>query len=286
MSLADFRGKYVLLEFWTTWCGPCHRDMPKVKLAYDLYKDQGLVVIGVHDNSTPLDGIKQDVAEQGLSYPIVVDRPDGRILASYKPLGVIGYPTYILIGPDGNVVEDPTGTARGFHMYLLEILRQKLMSPSSGIGAALKIESGKVLVGSILPEGAAGRSNALHPNDRLIAVAEENAEAVDVAGLELAKVVGLIRGRDGTIVRLTVIPAGMGDSDARVISVTRGPVKTPFGGIDNGKLLPAGSAVPIFEIHSAVGRKRSGPISIPGQDCSARGLVLVVQTLHTNDSKT
>jgi thiol-disulfide isomerase/thioredoxin len=246
MSLAAFRGKYVLLQFWTTWCGPCHIDMPNVKLAHDLYKDKGMIVIGVHDNSTPIDGIKQDVAQQGLSYPIAVDGADGRILESYKALGVSGYPTYILIGPDGTIVEDPTGTARGLRMYMLEILRQKLMSPSSGIGAAVRIERGKVLVSSILPGSAAARTHSLQPNDRIIAVAEVSAEPVDVTGLDLVKVVGLIRGRNGTIVRLTMVPAGKDESDARVISLTRGEVKTSLGSLDNGKLLSPGAVAPNF----------------------------------------
>jgi thiol-disulfide isomerase/thioredoxin len=73
MSLADFRGKYVLLQFWATWCGPCHREMPTVKLAYELYKDKGLVVIGVHDNSLSLEAIKDDVAQSGLSSSMIVD---------------------------------------------------------------------------------------------------------------------------------------------------------------------------------------------------------------------
>jgi thiol-disulfide isomerase/thioredoxin len=128
MSLADFRGKYVLLQFWTTWCGPCHRDMPILKLAHDLYKDKDLVIIGVHDNSTPIDAIKQDVAAQKLPYPIVVDHQDGRILSAYKPLGVTGYPTYFLIAPNGSIVGDPTGTNRGLRIYMLEILRQQLMA--------------------------------------------------------------------------------------------------------------------------------------------------------------
>ncbi len=128
MRLADFRGKYVLLQFWTTWCGPCHQDMPNLKLAYDLYKDKGLVIVGIHDNTTPIDAIKQDVAAQKLPYPIVVDHQDGRILSSYKPLGVSGYPTYFLIAPDGSIVPDPTGSSQGVRNYMLEMLRQQLMT--------------------------------------------------------------------------------------------------------------------------------------------------------------
>jgi thiol-disulfide isomerase/thioredoxin len=128
LSLADFRGRFVLLDFWTTWCGVCTHDRPRLDAAYDLYKAKGLAVICVHDNSVPIDDIKKYVAENKISYPVVIDHEDGRILEAYKSLGVAGYPTYILIGPDGKIAGDPTHTGRGLYLYKFEILRQQLMS--------------------------------------------------------------------------------------------------------------------------------------------------------------
>jgi thiol-disulfide isomerase/thioredoxin len=127
MSLADFRGKYVLLQFWTTWCGPCHADMPSLKILDTLYRDQ-VVVIGVHDNSMPLAAIEADVAKEQLAYPIVVDHPDGRILARYKAHGLSGYPSYILVGPDGTVLQDDdTVAGPSLRSFKIEIIRQLLL---------------------------------------------------------------------------------------------------------------------------------------------------------------
>ncbi|WP_316819205.1 TlpA disulfide reductase family protein [Pedobacter nyackensis] len=47
VRLSDFRGKYVLLDFWASWCGPCRKDNPNIVKAYQKYKDKGFTVIGV-----------------------------------------------------------------------------------------------------------------------------------------------------------------------------------------------------------------------------------------------
>jgi len=126
-SLTDFHGKYVLLQFWTTWCGPCHADMPSLRLLLQLYGRKGLVVIGVHNNSMPLAAIEADVAKEKLEYPIVVDHPDGRILAQYKKHGISGYPSYVLIGPDGEVIlDDDTIAGPTLRSFKIEIVRELL----------------------------------------------------------------------------------------------------------------------------------------------------------------
>ena len=116
----------------------------------------------------------------------------------------------------------------------------------AGIGAALRLEGGKVFVTKVLPETSAARSNALKPNDQIVAVAEGNEEPVNVTGLRLTKVVGMIRGSKGTVVRLTTIPAGNKESDVQVVSLTRGYVKDLdlFG---DGKLIPIGTQAPNFK---------------------------------------
>ena len=58
----------------------CRADKPELDLAFELYKDKGLSVICVHDNSVAVDEIKKYATDHKLKYPIVVDRLDGRIL--------------------------------------------------------------------------------------------------------------------------------------------------------------------------------------------------------------
>ncbi len=129
LTLAGLRGKYVLLDFWFTGCGPCHGDFPSVKLVHELYKDHGVVVIGVHNSSGDPEAVRAHVAKIGLPFPIVLDHPDGRTVARFEPHGIPdGYPDYVLISPEGKVLLDdrtiPHPTLRG---YKLEIIRQLLL---------------------------------------------------------------------------------------------------------------------------------------------------------------
>jgi thiol-disulfide isomerase/thioredoxin len=128
MRLADFRGKYVLLDFWATTCGPCHVDFPTLKLLHDLYSERGFTVIGIHDNSVAPKAVHDHVKEQGLTFPVVIDAPDGRILNRYKPHGVQGFPSYLLIGPDGKVLHQKGVLPEpSLQEYMLEIVRNYLI---------------------------------------------------------------------------------------------------------------------------------------------------------------
>lgn len=245
ISLADLRGKYVLLHFWTTWCSHCPEDFPYLDLAQKLYGGKGLTIIFVHDNSVPIAEIKQYVAHHKIHFPVVIDRPDGRILAAYSYRGADRYPSDVLIGPDGRIIGHPPEKNRV--LFRFELLRQELMSPLAGIGVALKIEDGKVLVNLLMPNSAAARSGALHPNDRIVAVGEADGEPKNLAGLDVRQAAGLIRGRPGTHVRLMIIPAGKNESAAQVVSLVRGDVSLAGGiRLSDGKLVLPGTIAPDF----------------------------------------
>lgn len=117
----------------------------------------------------------------------------------------------------------------------------------AGIGAALRIEDGKVLVTMVLPDTPAARSILIKANDQIVAVAEGNEEPVDVTGIkDVARVVGMIRGSIGTIVRLTTIQEGKGEADRLVVSLVRGDIKEIDSFVD-GRLLPLGAKAPNFK---------------------------------------
>lgn len=101
VSLSEFRGKVVLLNFWATWCAPCRAEMPSFENLYRNFKGKGLVVIGVSvDNSDRT--VKSFVREKGITFPILLDEKKE---VSFDDYGVIGLPVTFLIDRKGNIVE-------------------------------------------------------------------------------------------------------------------------------------------------------------------------------------
>jgi peroxiredoxin len=102
ISLADLKGKVVLLNFWATWCRPCRDELPMLAKLHEKYKDRGLAVLGVADDTpSAVDGfLKADP----LPYPTVYG--DKAMVQSY---GVEAYPTSILIDKNGQIVFDIDG---------------------------------------------------------------------------------------------------------------------------------------------------------------------------------
>ena len=70
ISLQQYRGKVVLLDFWAVWCGPCIGEMPNVKKVYDAYKDKGFDVIGVSFDNDEAE-LRQYL--ESMQYPLATD---------------------------------------------------------------------------------------------------------------------------------------------------------------------------------------------------------------------
>ena len=133
-SLETFRGKYVFLDFSTTWCGPCRADLPSIKLVHELYGED-VVVIYVHDNSVGVKEIKEYVEKEGVIWPVAIDHPDGRVLKAFRGIGVEGYPSYVLLDREGKIVaNDSAIPGPGLRGFKLEIVRGLLLGEKPGAG--------------------------------------------------------------------------------------------------------------------------------------------------------
>lgn len=114
VSLSEFKGKVVLLNFWATWCGPCRIEIPWLMEFQQKYSARGFTVLGVAMDEegksavTPFvqkEQFKVGGAVELMNYPIVL----GNDAAADKFGGLVGFPTSVLISRDGRVVKRVDG---------------------------------------------------------------------------------------------------------------------------------------------------------------------------------
>src|SRR5436190_250078 len=118
---------------------------------------------------------------------------------------------------------------------------------TAGVGVVLGVEGENIVVKRILPDSPAAAQKDIHVGDRILAVAQDKAPAVQVQGGKLAQALDLFRGPKGTTVRLTIVPFGEDDSRVRVVSFVRGELKA-LSGWGNGVLLTNGMKAPDIEM--------------------------------------
>lgn len=106
--LSDFRGRYVLIDFWSRGCGPCKMVIPEIKEAADKYKDRLVAVSISVDNEKVW---KEHSATEGITWMNLSDKNlNTGIAAKY---GVRGIPFFVLLSPDGKVVKKWSGYSKG-----------------------------------------------------------------------------------------------------------------------------------------------------------------------------
>jgi cytochrome c biogenesis protein CcmG/thiol:disulfide interchange protein DsbE len=114
VSLSQFKGKVVLVNFWATWCGPCKIEIPWLVELQDKYAARGFTVLGVAMDDEGKSAVAPFVRKerfnvggtsQSMNYPIVL----GNDATADKFGGLIGFPTSVLISKDGRVVKRVDG---------------------------------------------------------------------------------------------------------------------------------------------------------------------------------
>jgi peroxiredoxin len=104
-SLDQYQGKWVIVNYWATWCGTCMKELPDLVSMHENNKDKDIVVVGVNFESIGNDQLKAFVAEKSIPYPVLRSEP-----VPVTALGKVpALPTTYIIDPDGKVVAGEVG---------------------------------------------------------------------------------------------------------------------------------------------------------------------------------
>ena len=111
-ALADFRGKYLLLDFWGSWCPPCRAEIPHAKDAYARFRSRGFEILGMdYEQGATVDEVRSYLTANGVGWTFA--RPDSVRDLIVDRFRVNSFPTVMLLDPDGRVVQTPRGALRG-----------------------------------------------------------------------------------------------------------------------------------------------------------------------------
>ena len=100
VRLADFRGQYVLVNFWATWCPPCKAEMPDLFAYHREHQDEGFTLLAVNQQENAQTA-RSFMDANNFDFPVALDET-GLVSMRYN---VQGLPSSFLVGPDGNVVK-------------------------------------------------------------------------------------------------------------------------------------------------------------------------------------
>ncbi len=122
VSLDDFEGKVVLLNFWATWCPPCRKEMPAMERLYQAYRAEGFVIVGVSVDQGSPSGVKEFVEKLNVTFPILHDR-DSIISRLYSNPGV---PSSYLIDRRGRITHRVLGEYDWYSPAAHDVVKQLL----------------------------------------------------------------------------------------------------------------------------------------------------------------
>ena len=100
ISLNQFRGKHILVNFWATWCGPCKIEMPSLEALYERFKDRNFVLLAISNDMFGANIVKPFVKAHNINFPVLLDQ---RLKVS-NAFGVVSLPTTFMIDPQGKII--------------------------------------------------------------------------------------------------------------------------------------------------------------------------------------
>lgn len=108
-KLSDYRGKWVIVNYWATWCPPCLQEIPDLVDFHEKHKDRDAVVLGINTEDLTAERLRAFTESYLVSYPVLYGDPDYRQLVGPVP----ALPTTYIISPKGEVEARNVGPLTG-----------------------------------------------------------------------------------------------------------------------------------------------------------------------------
>lgn len=121
IALGDYKGKYVVLDFWGSWCIWCIKGMPRMKAFYEAHQDK-MQLIGVNCADKPA-LCQASIKNHQMTWPQVVNQQGDDLVMTF---GVSTYPTKVIISPDGFIDSIYEGESDDFYKHMEELIKQNL----------------------------------------------------------------------------------------------------------------------------------------------------------------
>ncbi|MDO6516002.1 TlpA family protein disulfide reductase [Zobellia uliginosa] len=120
-NINSLRGKYVLIDFWGVWCGPCVKEMPEVKVFQEKYKDK-LVVLGINSGDTK-EKVQKFIDKNNYDWQQILSTKKNTTDNFVTRFNVQGFPTKLIIDPRGNIVKRFVGGGEDAFKFLEDLLK-------------------------------------------------------------------------------------------------------------------------------------------------------------------
>jgi thiol-disulfide isomerase/thioredoxin len=133
VSLQDFKGKVVVVNFWATWCEPCKQELPYLNQYYKDHKDDLVVLAIATDNAQTINKVRSTVKRKRWKMPILLDQ-DGQVAGNLNPRGAAPYTMYL----DRNLklAGDHDGYAPGDENGMLKVIKTLIAEKAEAAPAA------------------------------------------------------------------------------------------------------------------------------------------------------
>jgi len=125
-DIAQYRGKWVVINYWATWCPPCVYEIPELIAFHERHSDTDAVVIGVNAETLDTKLLRDFVAKFEINYPILLEDPD-----RMSPMSrVFGLPTTYIVRPDGKLAARRNGPVTAEQLELM--ISAPVPAPTTG----------------------------------------------------------------------------------------------------------------------------------------------------------